>query len=135
MIWFRNLDNTVSENLQISDKIMNFLMNSMESWKIELTVGGQTVAEIKILRDLFQGATISSLLFIWAMRPLNYIFRKCTSGNKFTKSQEKVNYFMNMDDIKVFAKSEKELGILIQTKRIYSQDIGMEFDIENMSCS
>ena len=37
---------------------------------------------------------------------------------------------MYMDDIKVFAKNEKEQEILIQTMRIYSQDTGMEFDIE-----
>ena len=35
-----------------------------------------------------------------------------------------------MDDIKLFAKNEKELETLIQTVRIYSQDVGMEFDIE-----
>ena len=35
-----------------------------------------------------------------------------------------------MDDIKLFAKNEKELGTLIHTVRIFSQDIGMEFVIE-----
>ena len=35
-----------------------------------------------------------------------------------------------MDDIKLFAKNEKELETLIHTIRIYSQDIGMEFGIE-----
>ena len=34
---------------------------------------------------------------------------------------------MYIDDIKLFAKNEKELETLIQTVRIYSQDIGMEF--------
>ena len=37
---------------------------------------------------------------------------------------------MYMDDIKLFAKNEKELETLIHTVRIYSQDIGMEFGIE-----
>ena len=37
---------------------------------------------------------------------------------------------MYMDDIKLFAKNEKELETLIHTVRIYSQDIWMEFDIE-----
>ena len=37
---------------------------------------------------------------------------------------------MYMDDIKLFAKNEKELETLILTVRIYSQDIGMEFGIE-----
>ena len=35
-----------------------------------------------------------------------------------------------MDDIKLFAKNEKELETLINAIRIYSQDIGMEFGIE-----
>ena len=35
-----------------------------------------------------------------------------------------------MDDIKLFAKKEKELETLIQAVIIYSQDMGMEFGIE-----
>ena len=35
-----------------------------------------------------------------------------------------------MEDIKIFAKNQKELETLIQTIRIYTQDIGMEFGIE-----
>ena len=34
---------------------------------------------------------------------------------------------MYMDDIKLFAKNEKELEALIHAVRIYSQNIGMEF--------
>ena len=37
---------------------------------------------------------------------------------------------MYMDDIKLFAKNEKELETLIHADRIYSQDIGMKFGIE-----
>ena len=37
---------------------------------------------------------------------------------------------MSMDDIKLFAKKEKELETLIHAVRIYSQDIGMEFGIK-----
>ena len=35
-----------------------------------------------------------------------------------------------MDDMKLFAKNEKEPETLIDAVRIYSQDIGMEFGIE-----
>ena len=61
------------------------------------------------------------------MMPLNHILRKCTAGYKLSKSQENINHLMYMDDIKLFAKNEKEVGTLIQTVRIYSQDIGIEF--------
>ena len=39
-----------------------------------------------------------------------------------------------MDDIKLFVKNEKELETLILTVIIYSQDIGLEFGIENIPC-
>ena len=35
-----------------------------------------------------------------------------------------------MDDIKLFAKNEKELETIIKAVRIYSQDIGMKFGKE-----
>ena len=35
-----------------------------------------------------------------------------------------------MDDIQLFSNNEKKLETLIQTKKMYSQDIGMEFGIE-----
>ena len=37
---------------------------------------------------------------------------------------------MYLDDIKIFAKNKKELETLIQTIRMYTQDIGMEFGTE-----
>ena len=37
---------------------------------------------------------------------------------------------MYMDDVEQFAKNEKEFEALIQTVRIYSDDIGMKFGIE-----
>ena len=38
---------------------------------------------------------------------------------------------MYLDNIKLFAKNEKVLETLIQTVRIYSQYIAMEFGIKN----
>ena len=42
---------------------------------------------------------------------------------------------MYMDDVKLFAKKEKERETLMHTVRIYSQDLGMEFGIKNVLCS
>ena len=64
------------------------------------------------------------------MIPLNYILRKCAARYKHSRSQEKINHQMYMDDIKLFAKNEKELETLIHAVRIYSQDIGLEFGIK-----
>ena len=64
------------------------------------------------------------------MMQLSHILRKCTAGYKLSRSQEKINHLMYMDDIKLFPKNEKELETLIHKVIIYSQDIGMEFGIE-----
>ena len=37
---------------------------------------------------------------------------------------------MFMDDLKLYSKSEKTLDSLIQTVRIFSEDIGMQFGID-----
>ena len=115
---------------KISHETINLIKKNMKNWRVELTAGGKSLAETKIQRGIFQGDTLSPLLFIIAMMPLNHILRKCTAGYKLSRSQEKVNHLMYMDDIKLFAKNENELETLLHTFRIYSQDIGMEFGIE-----
>ena len=113
---------------KISHEVINFIEQTMQTWRVELTAGGRSIAETKIQRGIFQGDALSPLLFIIAMMPLNHILRKCTAGYKLSRSQE-VNHLMYMDDIKLFAKNKKELETLINAVRIYSQDIGIEFGI------
>ena len=115
---------------KISHEVINFIEKTMKTWRVELTAGGKSLAEAKIQKGIFQGNAQSRLLFIIAIMPLNHILRKCTTGYKLRRSQEKINHLMYMDAIKLFAKNEKELETLIHTVRIYSQDIGMEFGIK-----
>ena len=110
---------------RISEKVTNFISKAMKNWKVELIAGRKNLS-----RGIFQGVSLSPLLIVIAMMPFNFIFRKYTGGYKFTKSQEKINHPMYMDDIKVFVKNEKEMKTLTQIIRIYSQYIGMEFSIE-----
>ena len=97
----------------------------MQTWRVELTARGRSFAETKIQRGIFQGDALSPLLFIIAMMPINHILRKCVAGYKLSRSQEKINHLMYIDDIKLFAKNEKELETLIHAVRIYSRDTGM----------
>ena len=50
--------------------------------------------------------------------PQNYILRKCAAGYKLSRSQEKINHLIYMDDIKLFAKNEKEHETLMHTEYI-----------------
>ena len=120
---------------KISHGVINFIEKSMKTWGVGLTAGGRSLAETKIQRGIFQGDALSPLLFIIAMMPLNHILRKCAAGYKLSRSQEKTNHLMYMDDIRLFAKNEKELETHIHAVRIYSQDIGAEFGIKNVPWS
>ena len=115
---------------KISHKVINFFKKTMKTCRVELTAGGRSIAGTKIQRGIFQGDALSPLLFIIAMMPLNHILRKCTAGYKLSRSQEKINHQMYMDDVKLFAKNEKELETIINAVGIYSQDIRKEFGIE-----
>ena len=89
---------------KISQETINFIEKIMKNWRVELTAKGKSLAETKIQRGIFQGDALSPLLFIIAMMPVNHILRKCTAGYKLSRSQEKVNHLMYVDDIKLFTK-------------------------------
>ena len=94
---------------KIPEKIVNFMEKSMGTWRLDLTAGGEHMAEIRIKRGIFQGDSLSPLLFIIAMMPLTNLLRKCTAGYIFSQTKEKINHLMYMDDLKLLAKNKKEL--------------------------
>ena len=43
---------------------------------------------------------------------------------------KRINHLLFMDDLKLYSRSKKGLDSLVQTVRIFSEDLGMEFGIE-----
>ena len=95
---------------KIPDQVVQFIEKTMQTWKVELTAGGKSLAEVKIQKDIFQGDVPSSVRFMRAMMPLDHILRTCTAGYKLSKSQKKINHLMYMDDIKLFCQKQKRIG-------------------------
>ena len=89
---------------------------TMKIWRVELTVGGRSLAKAKTQRGICKGDALSPVLFIIAMISLNHKLRKCTARYKLSRLQEKINHLMYMDDIQLFGKNEKELETLIHTE-------------------
>ena len=65
-------------------------MGAVKNWRVELTAGGKTLAEVKIQRDIFLGNDLLPLLFVIAMIPVKQLLRKCTGRYTFTKWQKRL---------------------------------------------
>ena len=94
----------------------------MKRRMVELTCGAETLREVPIKREIFQGYVILPLLFVIAPIPLTHILRTTNPGYEL-RTGETINHLLFMDDIKLYSKSEKALDSLIQTVRIFSDDI------------
>ena len=105
---------------KISHEVINFINKTMKTWRVELTAGGRSLVETKIQRGIFQKDDLSPLLFIIVMMPLNHILRKRTARFKPSRSQEKLNHLIYMDDIKLLAKNEKKKSKLKYTQLEYT---------------
>ncbi len=104
---------------------------SMEKWKTVLTANGEVLGEVNLKRGIFQGDSLSPLLFVMIMIPLSILLREEDKrGYSFGESGKTVNHLLFMDDLKLYAKSEDDLDALVNLVETYSKDICMEFGMD-----
>ena len=114
----------------IAGNIKSLLVDSMEKWKVMLCSGNSELGEVEIKQGIFQGDSLFPLVFVLALIPLSLILRKGKASYQFSESKERINHLLFMDDLKLYSRNEKGLDSLVQTVRVFSEDIGMEFGIE-----
>ena len=68
--------NQCLEMFGIANNVQNFLNNSMKSWKLELNASGQKLGEVNIRRGIFQGNSLSPLLFFFVYGSTDMVFEK-----------------------------------------------------------
>ena len=113
----------------VAENIKSLLVNSMEKWKVMLCSGNSELGEVEIKRGIFQGDSLSPLMFVLALIPLNLILRKAKTAYEFSVSKDKINHLLFRDDLKLHSRNEKELDSLVQRACVFS-DIGMQFGIK-----
>ena len=60
----------------VAKNIKSLLVNSMKKWKVMLCSGNSELGELEIKRGIFQGDSLSPLVFVLALIPLSLILRK-----------------------------------------------------------
>ena len=116
--------------IKVAKNIEDLLTKSMVDWKTVLTSGGERLGEVGIRRGIFQGDTLSPLLFVVAMIPLTLLLRKEVMGYRFGEAGKKINHLLFMDDLKLYGSTMEEVEKLCSVVHKFSGDIGMEFGMD-----
>ena len=116
--------------IKVAKNIEGLLRGSMASWKTVLTANGEDLGEVSIRRGIFQGDSLSPLLFVVAMIPLTSLLRREKMGYKFGKEGRKINHLLFMDDLKLYGSCRMELENLCAVVDKFSKDIRMEFGLK-----
>ena len=114
----------------IASNITAIMEKAMERWNVDLVTGNEKLGNVRIRKGIFQGDSLSPLLFVSALIPLAIILRKMKAGYQFGRQRSSVNHLLFMDDLNLCLKDEKELYSFVNTVQIFSLDIGMEFSID-----
>ena len=126
----------VLEIYKVEPKLISLMKHLMTMWKttISLSCSGDTVssAQISIKRGIFQGDSLSPLIFCLALNPLSHMLNNGGYGFKIESGEivEKVTHLLYMDDLKLYASKEAELRSLLRLVEVFSEDIRMSFGLD-----
>ena len=111
----------------------------IQLWQTTITLshskGKITIPDIKIRRGIFQGDSLSPLLFCLAIDPLSKLLNNNRGGYNLSQGRQqdpsrRVNHLLFMDDLKLYASSDTQLQQLLQVVHTFSNDIGMKFGLD-----
>ena len=84
--------------------------------------------DINIERGIFQGDSLSPLIFCIYLIPITNILRRAKSGYKLAKNL--ISHLLYMDDLKIYSKNAEEMERCRRLISQFSEDIKMEFGLD-----
>uniref|UniRef100_A0A8C6P0Q3 Reverse transcriptase domain-containing protein n=1 Tax=Nothobranchius furzeri TaxID=105023 RepID=A0A8C6P0Q3_NOTFU len=122
----------VMELHRISPTLITFMKTSMESWRttMMLTYDERSIKTrpIKVSCGIFQGDSLSPLLFCLCLAPLSTMLNNSEHG--YEVQGKKINHLFYMDDLKTYAKNDNQQEGLLQIVKLFSDDICMQFGLD-----
>ena len=116
---------------KVSKTIIAFLEHTICMWKTTLTLnhenGSIKIENIQIRRGIFQGNSLSPLLFIIALNPLSKILNKNFPG--YDLDGIAVTHTFYMDDLKLYGNCKTTIHSMLSLVERFSKDINMLFGL------
>ena len=75
----------------VTVNVRSFVNTSMKQWNTELTAGNQRLGNVKIRRGIFQGDSLSLILFVLVMTPLTLVLRQTKAFYEVKKGGKKIS--------------------------------------------
>jgi len=120
------------EIYKLSPTMIKFMRHSMNMWKTTMVLnhsnGTIKTGEINIRSGIFQGDSLSPLLFCLSLAPLSTMLNIEGCGYKIRG--HKINHLFYMDDLKLYGKDDRDLEKLLVTVKTFTDDIKMEFGLD-----
>ena len=117
------------ETFKISPMLRNFFSHSMRMWKTTLVLNTVentlNAGDININSGIFQGDSLSPILFCVTLIPLSKLHNNAGYGYKIYNNT--INHLFYTDGLKLFAKNDQQLQDLLNIVKQFSDDIRMEF--------
>ena len=117
---------------KIDATTQNFLRTMIKQWKTNVhlrsTKGKISTDAIFFGRGIFQGDSLSPLLFCIALFPITNLLNRNKIG--YTIEKRKVNSLLYIDDLKVYTRGKEEMERSRALIHMFSKDIKMEFGLD-----
>ena len=115
---------------KVDERLIHLIKLLMESWSVKLAQRGETISDrIKIKRGIFQGDSLSPLLFIIALNPISADIAKQDMG--VALSGKYINHLLYVDDWKLYPESKKDK--LVSAVRERCKIAGLELNEKKSS--
>ena len=119
---------------RFNEKVIRFIETSMNNWnttkKLYYNDGCIITDPIKIKRGIFQGDSLSPLLFCLALVPLTSELAATGYGYKITNVSDPISNLFFMDDLNLYSKNDQQQVGQLKIVKQFSDDIGMTFVLE-----
>jgi hypothetical protein len=118
----------VLRNYNIDPQVVSTLQRLMKQWRAVLSVNGKEISlPIKILNGIFQGDSLSPLLFITALNPISWYVGQKLPGIEL-EGGRRINHLLYVDDWKLLATTRHAANTLATTVQEMSEKAGLRLN-------
>ena len=117
----------VLEEIQAPMGVRNCIRRLTRKWKTEFSVGDRKIVRVNLTlkRGLFQGDSLSPLLFCLSILPLSCALRENGEGFSGYSLGRPISHLLFMDDLKVYARDRASLARTVKLVDSVSEAMGM----------